>query len=314
MRWVRGREIDFIVLECAALGAHARRVVRALRKTFASAGIVIVGELPGAAQVTDFFRSGITDWIEPSAWSDEHALQPRITCEIEKAVAARVALERFTVLEGACRRLTHERRTLQQKLGGACANLADAEENARDREGIAAMQAECRTLLAQESELESVVELSTQYLIARVGPTNAAIFLMDRGQYRLAGYVRDDLARRAAGGLTEHLASAWCERIVAHGEVVRFGPCDPPSARFAELAGVLPGRAVFAFACPNLDPAHGTAIVVLFRDGARPFSPEFTKVARAVGPAFASNLARVRRVLSRAQPQWPRESPDSSSQ
>ncbi|MSR45092.1 MAG: hypothetical protein EXS15_07050 [Phycisphaerales bacterium] len=314
IRWARGRTVDAIAIDHAHVGERMDRMVRALRSLFPSAAILLVGEFPSAERVAEFFRLGITDWISPSQWSDDVGIQRRVTHAIESAVTGRVRSERVAVLEGACRRLTRERRVLEERLGGACATLAGAEENARDREGIASMQAECRTLLAQESEVESVVELSTQYLIARVGPTNAAVFLMDHGQYRLAGYVRDDLARRAASGLIEHLASVWCAKLVAYGEVVRFGPCDPPSARFAELAGVLPGRSVFAFACPNIDPGHGSAIVVLFRDGQRPFSCEFTKVARAVGPAFASGLARVRRMLTRAQPQWPRESPESNTQ
>ncbi len=314
VRWVRGHSLDFVVIDHAGLGFRAKLVVRVLRHSFPSARIVSFGVLPSATIVADLFREGITDWIEPHEWQRDSSISTRLAFDIERAMIDRIRDERFSVLEGACRRLTHERKVLEEKLGGACANLADAEESARDREGIAAMQAECRTLLSQESEVESIVELSTQYLIARVGPTNAAIFLMDQGEYRLAGYVRDDLSRRAAGGLVDHIASTWCARIAAHPTVVRFGPSDPPSARFAEFAGVLPGRSIFAFASPNLDPINGAAVIVLFRDGQRPFSIEFEKVARAVGPAFASGLARVRRVLMRAQPQWPKSSPDSPSE
>ena len=309
--WIRGRSIDMIVIDQAMIGERTARLVATLRGKFPSAGIVLVGELPSASIVAEFFRMDITDWIDPEHWANQALISNRVASEIEKAMIDRVSCERLVVLENAYRRLTQERKSLEEKLGGACANLAGAEESARDREGIASMQTECRMLLVQESEVESIVELSTQYLIARVGPTNAAIFLQDQGQYRLAGYVRDDLARRAAGGLVDHLASLWCARIAVHSGVVRFGPSEPPSARFAEFAGVLPGRSVFAFACPNLDSTTGGPVVVLFRDGQRPFSSDLKNVALAVGPAFTSGLARVRRILTRAQPEWPKESPDN---
>ncbi len=312
LSWVRGRSIDVVVIDHASVGARARRVAWILHRVFPSARVVIVGELPSASVVTEFFRAGASDWIESDEWKRDATVAVRFAKEIEIAVAARVGAERLAVLESACRKLTADRRTLEAKLGGAFANLAGAEESARDREGVASMQAECRTLLAQESEVEGVVELTTQYVIARVGVTNAAIFLRDQGQYRLAGYVRDDLARKGAGGLIEHLAGVWCERVAAHQECVRFGPCDPPPGRFAELAGLLPGRAVLAFACPTMNAHHGSAVVVLFRDGQRPFSGDLERVARAVAPAFASNLARVQRVLTRAQPEWPREAPETS--
>lgn len=311
INWIHGRSIDMIVIDHAMIGERTARLVATLRGAFPSAGIVLVGELPSASIVAEFFRLNITDWIDTEQWADQALIANRVAGEIDKAMINRVSCERLVVLENAFRRLTQERKSLEEKLGGACANLAGAEESARDREGIAAMQAECRMILAQESEVESIVELSTQYLIARVGRTNAAIFVQDQGQYRLAGYVRDDLARRAAGGLVDHLASLWCARIAAHSGVVRFGPSDPPSARFAELAGVLPGRSVFAFAGPNLNSTTGGPVVILFRDGQRPFSSDLQKVALAVGPAFTSGLARVRRILTRAQPEWPKESPNN---
>ncbi len=312
LEWIRGRTIDVVVIDHASVGSRASRVAWIVRRVYPDARIVIVGELPSARVVTEIFRAGVSDWIEGDEWKNDESVAARFASEIERAVGGRVRAERTAVLENACRKLTLERRTLEDKLGGAFANLAGAEESARDREGVASMQAECRTLLAQESEVEAVVELTTQYVIARVGVTNAVIFLMDQNQYRLAGYVRDDLARKSAGGLIEHIASVWCERIAAHGECVRFGPCDPPPGRFAELAGLLPGRSVFAFACPKMNEHQGSAIIVLFRDGQRPFSRDLEKVARAVAPAFASTLARVQRVLTRATPQWPREAPDSS--
>lgn len=278
INWIHGRSIDMIVIDHAMIGERTARLVATLRGAFPSAGIVLVGELPSASIVAEFFRLNITDWIDTEQWADQALIANRVAGEIDKAMINRVSCERLVVLENAFRRLTQERKSLEEKLGGACANLAGAEESARDREGIAAMQAECRMILAQESEVESIVELSTQYLIARVGRTNAAIFVQDQGQYRLAGYVRDDLARRAAGGLVDHLASLWCARIAAHSGVVRFGPSDPPSARFAELAGVLPGRSVFAFAGPNLNSTTGGPVVILFRDGQRPFSSDLQRL------------------------------------
>ena len=104
----------------------------------------------------------ITDWIDTEHWANQASISNRVASEIEKAMIDRVNSERLVVLENAFRRLTQERKSLEEKLGGACANLAGAEESARDREGIASMQTECRMLLAQESEVESIVELSTE--------------------------------------------------------------------------------------------------------------------------------------------------------
>lgn len=312
VRKLRGRAFDLVLLDHAALGARVGRVARAVRVASPGASILVTSSPEDAAAIAQMMRAGAHDAIPPrSDWSAPE-LADCVRTLASRAVASRLAHERLTVLESACRRLSRERAELEAQVLQMASGLAAAEQAACEREERAALSTEFRTLVAQETDIDSVISIGGHYLVARMGATNAALFVLDGDRWRLGGYVRDDLARRAAGGLLDHIADAWCTRIAAHAGCVRISPAEPAPEGWASLSGLLPGRHVLAFACYGQEGAliaHPVAAVVLFRDASRPFGPECMRAAEALGPAFGASIDRVRRVLSRARPSWPAEPP-----
>lgn len=307
----RAHPVDLVVLDFSSQPTNARRLIAAMRKLNPACAIVVVGGLGSPQATVECFRAGATDWIDPDSWKSNDEIHRKISAWLESSISRRLSGDRLAVLEAACRKLTQDRVQLEQRLGGAAANLAGSEEVARDREVVASMQAEFRMILSQEVEVESIIELTANYMIAKVGPTNAAIFTLEEERYRLAGYVRDDLSRKGAGGLIEHIGSSWCHAIAKEQHAVSFDPMTIAPDGYAKLAGVIPGRCVLAFACPTEKLDAAPAVIVLFRDGQRPFGPDALQMARAVGAVLSGGIERVRRVLSRAQPQWPKETPDT---
>jgi len=312
VRKLRGRAFDLVLVDYGTLGARSHRVVRAVRVASPHASSVAVSVPDDVAAIAQLVRAGVhdvfparNDWTVPE-------LVECIRAHASRAVTSRLAHERLTVLESACRRLSRERAELEAQVLQMASGLAAAEQAACEREERAALSSEFRTLVAQETDIDSVISIGGHYLVARMGATNAALFVLDSDRWRLGGYVRDDLARRAAGGLLDHIADTWCTRIAANAACVRISPAEPAPDGWAPLSGLLPGRHVLAFACYGQEGAliaHPVAAVVLFRDASRPFGPECVRAAEALGPAFGASIDRVRRVLSRARPSWPAEPP-----
>jgi DNA-binding NarL/FixJ family response regulator len=312
IRKLRGRIFDLVLLDWASLGMRTCRVARAVRIASPGARIIVTSAPEDVAAIAQLVRAGVHDLIPAgSDWSAPDV----VGCVRDlaaHAVASRLAHERMTVLESACRRLSRERAELEAQVLQMASGLAAAEQDACEREERAALSSEFRTLVAQETDIDSVISLGGHYLVARMGATNAALFVLDSERWRLGGYVRDDLARRAAGGLLDHIADTWCSRLAAQSGCVRISPAEAAPGGWAALSGLLPGRHVLAFACYGQEGslvAHPVAAVVLFRDASRPFGPECVRAADALAPAFGASIDRVRRVLSRARPSWPAEPP-----
>lgn len=315
VRKLRGRAFDLILIDHATIGVRAPRIARAARVASPAASIIVTSVPEDLPTIAHLMRAGAHDIIPPrSDWSVPELVEC-VRALASRAVASRLAHERLTVLESACRRLSRERAELEAQVLQMASGLAAAEQAACEREERAALSSEFRTLVAQETDIDSVISIGGHYLVARMGATNAALFVLDSDRWRLGGYVRDDLARRAAGGLLDHIADAWCTRIAAQAGCVRISPAEPAPEGWSGLSGLLPGRHVLAFACYGQEGAliaHPVATVVLFRDSSRPFGPECVRAAEALGPAFGASIDRVRRVLSRARPSWPAEPPGES--
>jgi DNA-binding NarL/FixJ family response regulator len=312
VRRLRGRVFDMVLLDCSSLGARTTRIARAVRLASPGASVVVMSVPEDVAVIAGLVRAGVHDVLPAqSDWSAPELVE-RVRTLAARAVSARLEHERLTVLESACRRLSRERTELEAQLLQMANGLAAAEQSACEREERASLSSEFRTLVAQETDIDSVISIGGHYLVARMGATNAALFVLDSDRWRLGGYVRDDLARRAAGGLLDHIADTWCTRIAAHPGCVRISPAELAPEGWAAMSGLLPGRHVLAFACYGQDGAliaHPVAAVVLFRDASRPFGPECIRAADALAPAFGAAIDRVRRVLSRARPSWPAEPP-----
>lgn len=308
VRKLRGRVFDLVLIDCATIGARTHRVAQVTRTASPGASIIVLSVPEDVAVIARLVRAGVHDVLPArSDWSAPELVE-RVRTLASRAVSARLAHERLTVLESACRRLSRERAELEAQVLQMASGLAAAEQAACEREERAALSSEFRTLVAQETDIDSVISIGGHYLVARMGATNAALFVLDSDRWRLGGYVRDDLTRRAAGGLLDHIADTWCTRIAAHHCCVRISPSEPAPEGWSALSGLLPGRHVLAFSCYGQEGAliaHPVATVVLFRDASRPFGPECVRAAEALGPAFGASIDRVRRVLSRARPSWP---------
>ena len=312
VRKLRGRVFDLVLVDHAVMGARTCRIARAVRIASPGASIIVTSVPEDITAIAQLVRAGVHDVLPACPdWSAPELVEC-VRTHASRAVSARLAHERLTVLESACRRLSRERAELEAQVLQMASGLAAAEQAACEREERAALSTEFRTLVAQETDIDSVISIGGHYLVARMGATNAALFVLDSDRWRLGGYVRDDLARRAAGGLLDHIADTWCTRIAAHSGCVRISPAEAAPDGWAALSGLLPGRHVLAFACYGQEGAliaHPVAAVVLFREASRPFGPECVRAAEALGPAFGASIDRVRRVLSRARPSWPAEPP-----
>jgi len=317
--WIASHWADVVVIDAACLGAAAQGTAwfTALREIRPHAGVVLVGAPcvslgDTTGTVAALFGAGLSDWLEREQWVAAWS-SGRVARWLLESSRRRGHEERSRLIEGACARLTQERRGLEERLGKACADLSNARSEAEERAAVAAMRSECTAILSMEVEPAPIIERSLQYFVARVGPTNVALFLRDGERFIVGGYVRDDLSRRAAGGMLEHLSSGWCDGIAAQRAVVRIADGIAVAPRWVELQGVLPGRTVLAFPCADGELVRAPAVVIAFRDGRRPFGPDLERVGRALGPALGGAVARARRILGRMQPQWPRSPKDQPS-
>ncbi len=311
VRALRNPSLDLLVIDHDSLGLRGVRVAGAARRAHPTAVIIGVGECPAPASFKGYLQHGLAEWAMSSEWAESAAFVTRLKVVLAAAMNERIGKERLAILEATCRRLSHDRGSLEKRLGSTCAKLAEAESQTLDREATAMLTGECRALLSQEIEQGPIVELAANFLVTHTGPTNAALFVRDGQQFRLAAYVRDDLAKRSAGGILEHLCAEWSPAIARLSEPTAITEGEPVQGWLQGLSGVLPGRSVVVIPCRAPGVLEAAAVVVLFRSPQRPFGPDAMRAAKAAGLALGVALGKVDRIATRAKPSWPAEAPES---
>lgn len=237
---------------------------------------------------------------------DERCEEDELTAAIDKALKPTIkATSREERLEKLCKRLNESRRTLSKELNRLCADMTSAYSELAQQIDTVAIAGEFTGLIRQELELESLMRTSLEFLLAKLGSTNAALFLpSSTGDWTLGAYVNYDRSKDSAETMLDHLADTVPQRLEEFGQTVRFDTQTEVAANLPGASAWIEDCAIVGFSAVH--EGETLASVMLFRDRSTPF-PEHTKATLdALSKILASQFARVIRVHHRHLPkeQW----------
>ncbi len=163
---------------------------------------------------------------------------------------------------------------------------------------------EFKGLIRGELDIEQLLRTTLEFVLARSGPTNAAVFLpTTSGDYSLGAYVNYDCPKETCDVLLDHLANAVAPRF----ETIRNGG---GMAHLTDQAGLdeylgddadwLKDSHVVGFPCKHGEEC--LAVFMLFRDQSTPYALPLLEQVKTVGELFAAQLARVIHIHHRHLP------------
>jgi hypothetical protein len=156
-------------------------------------------------------------------------------------------------------------------------------------------------LIRNELDIESLLRTTLEYVLARSGPTNAAIFLpTTSGDYSLGAYVNYDCPKDTVDVLLDHLANVVAPRFEGLRALLHLPDQRGLDKHIGDDAQWLDGSGVVAMACRH---EHETlAIFMLFRDRRNPYHGPLLEQVKTIGELFAAQLARVIHIHHRHLP------------
>jgi DNA-binding response OmpR family regulator len=165
---------------------------------------------------------------------------------------------------------------------------------------------EFKGLIRGELDIEALLRTTLEFVLARSGPTNAAVFLpTTSGDYSLGAYVNYDCPKDTCDVLLDHLANAVAPRFEsaapnAIGGMTHLTDLDALNEFLGDDADWLKGSHVVGFPCSH--DGEVLAIFMLFRDQRSPFNQALLEQVKTVGELFAAQLARVIHIHHRHLP------------
>lgn len=290
---------DLAMVQQAIGRGRGLELVRSLHELDRGLGVVMLARKANLDDAVCAMREGVLDYVIGAV--DTAALTERIDNAIGRARSDRRQQDRTGAPSAGSTALS----TPLPPHADSEADLLTAYHDLAEQMACVGLTAEFNSLIRQELDLESLLRTVLEFVLAKLGPTNAAIFLPSTtGDYSLGAYVNYDCPRDTAEVLLDHLASVVPERFEDEPHTVLMRSEHALIERFDNHADWLDGHAVACLACRHDDEC--LAVLAFFRDRRTGFSDEHVSMLDSISGLFAEQLARVIHIHHRHLPkdQW----------
>ncbi|MEX2218345.1 MAG: hypothetical protein WD749_06250 [Phycisphaerales bacterium] len=281
----------------------AATLARALAKREPSSVSMLIADAPTLAQAVEAMRAGVIDIIPSRTTQGE--LAARVRSALERSRPARERDARLERLTRVCRKLNHARHEISRQVSGLCGDVASAYHDLADQVTLLSTASEFNSLIRQELDVESLLRTALEFILAKTGPTNAAVFLPATScDFSLGAYVNYDRPKETADGILESLAAVVAPRMEHESGLKVLATPAEVAAAFGDHAHSLAESHVVAFSCRR--EGECLAVVLLFRDRRNPFPPAVLPALSMIAELFGKQLARVIHIHHRHLPrnQW----------
>jgi hypothetical protein len=277
-----------------------------LVRTQPSLSCIFAAEEPGLELATRVMQAGGCDIIGPDA--SHKRLRDSLDAAICRSRAIRAGekwrLRRSRKLRATCREMERSRDALLTQFDQLCTGLSASYRDLSDQMKHVTMAAELNAILRQELELESLLRTVLEYVLKKIGSTNAAIFLPSTtGDYTLGAYVNYDCPKDSAETLLDHMADTIAPAFEQREDIAMMRGLGELKAN-GSGSDWLEDSTIAAFSCRQDGECLG--VVVLFRDRRNPFSAQTIHALKIIRDLFGKQLSRVIKTHHRHLPknQW----------
>lgn len=298
---------DVLAISADCADDDALRLIREAQAQAPCVRAVLYGGTPTPAGVVEAIRSGASDWITLPA--DTARLPDRMSQIMSRVDAHRQREERLSDLAATCKRLSDARDEMSDQVDLLCGDLASAYRTMREQMTDVALASEFRALLSQELDVEDMLRTSLEYVLKKIGPTNAAVYLQEApDNYGVGAYVNYQWQDRDIMPLLRIMGTVLGKGMSSETDLVRFDDTDEFAEAFGDDASILEHSQMTAFSCMRGEEC--LAIFVLFRDASTPFTDEHATTLGVLREIITEQLSRIVRIHKRSADEWPEEPSD----
>ena len=264
---------------------------------------ILIADDPTLDDAVLALRAGIADIIRIDSPAAE--LISGVSRAASRARTVRQAEHKARRLRRVCRKLNHARQEVTSQVRSLCNDLSLAYDEMSGQMARFSLASEFTAIIRPELDVESLLRTALEFVLAKIGPTNAAVFLPTSSRdFSLGAYVNYDCAKDTADVLLDHLANVVAPRMESESSLISLSPGSDLDDEFGYEAQWLCDSNVVMFACHH--EGECLAVVILFRDRADAFTGEHVQMLETISEQFALQLGRVIHIHHRHLPrdQW----------
>jgi DNA-binding response OmpR family regulator len=264
---------------------------------------VMVTDEPNVEDALAAMRSGAADLVSVGAGCEE--LRRSVATAARRTRARRRSVERVERLRRVCRRLNDARQGVTDQVGSLCDDLVNAYQELADQMNQVSLASEFGSLIRQELDIEELLRTVLEFVLAKIGPTNAAVFLPSTSSdFSLGAYINYSCPKGSADVLLDHMAGVLAPAFEDERGIRVFETAEGLGELLDEDTEWMGRSRVLVFSCHH--DGECLAVVTLFRDRKSDYPEDVESLCETIRDLFAQQLARVIRIHHRHLPkdQW----------
>lgn len=290
---------DLLITNAKLLNCNGFELKSLMNKHNENAKTIVISPNASFDEVIEAMRIGAVDFItKPVNPADTEA---RIQHAMELVLADKQRGAREGKLKRICKHLNTTRLEVTNQVDSLCNDLVGAYQELADQIANVTTVAEFSAIVRQELDIEELLRTALEYLLKKIGPTNAAIFLPDsQDDFSLGAYVNYDCPKDTADFLLDHLADVITPKMVDEERLLEFKSYDDLYSWMSDDAAWLADSHVLVFSCHS--EGECLAVFTLFRDITTPFNKDTIQLLDLLRKVFTRQLAHVINVHHRFLP------------
>ncbi|MBX3377716.1 MAG: response regulator [Phycisphaeraceae bacterium] len=303
LKAVDNDQIDLALIKTELPDGSGLALTREIARRGRCPASILLSENPTLDQAVEAMRCGAVDIVSCRAAATD--LITSVRTAFERSRQARTREARIDRLTRVCRRLNQARHEVTKQVSSLCGDLVEAYQELSGQVLELSIASEFNSLIRQELDVESLLRTALEFILAKTGPTNAAVFLpATSNDFSLGAYVNYDCPKDAADVLLDHLAGIVAPRMENERELKIMPTYAELEAFLGADAHWLAESSAISFACHHEDEC--LAVVILFRDRRNPFPETAAPTLSVIADLFGKQLGRVIHIHHRHLPkdQW----------
>jgi len=257
---MKRRPADLIVINLQVNDNHGLELLSCLRKRHPLTEVVAVSRAISADLAMAAWHAGAADLLVQPV--DVKTIRASFKRLAENRCGGDRLLQRNIKLRTVCKKLNKARHEISQQVNLLCNDLVRAYQELAQQLNQTQTSGEFETHLAQEVEIETILRRTLEWVLEKIGPLNAAIFLPDsEGELSLGAYLNFDTEAETI--LIDTMSQTVGKTAQTATSPVIIETDEQLHQLYGEDAGLLLGRQWLA--APAFHQNECLAVVCLFR-------------------------------------------------
>lgn len=279
-------------------------LIRTFKRRWPRTQAVAVSRVKRSELCLEAWRAGASDLLT-SPVQVEELKRALGTLDARRAEVDRLS-QRNERLRVVCRRLNKARHEIGQQVDLLCNDLVRAYQELAQQLNVTQVAADFAGAVKNEIEIEGILRRTMEWVLAKLGPVNAAVYLPNgEDHFSLGAYL--NLDTHADAGLIEALSQTVVQQ--ARGsKLISFETNRSLDDMFGDDGRPLLGRSWHAIGCST--PKECLAVLVVFRkNGEGDAAPSEASVdgtakglLEAIAPILAEHLEEALGLYQRLNP------------